>query len=236
METVHTVEEDAMACQQEYHRVVKRWIPATVAVFGLLLFAALVTSSSQAQNNGAHVSGASSGSSSHTSASSRAGTGTTFHSTAPPPNHAGQPPRPLHLNRYGGIYAVPVAVPYADNAVGSVEDDANYQGGPTIFDRRGSGAQSYIPPVANAPDPHSGQSAAPNSAGYESAQEITTLVFKDGRQIEVGNYAIVGRNLYDMSPGHSGKVPLADLDLLATQKQNDQRGVKFQVPPTRQAN
>jgi hypothetical protein len=35
----------------------------------------------------------------------------------------------------------------------------------------------------------------------------------------------------DLTRGHSRKIPLTDLDLEATRKQNDDRGVTFQVPP-----
>jgi hypothetical protein len=56
------------------------------------------------------------------------------------------------------------------------------------------------------------------------------LIFKDGHQQEISNYAIVGSTLYDLSEGRSKKVQLADLDLQATVKENDERGVEFQLP------
>lgn len=62
------------------------------------------------------------------------------------------------------------------------------------------------------------------------AQPSTLLIFKDGHQQEISNYAIVGPTLYDLSGGRSKKVQLADLDLSATVKQNDERGVEFQIP------
>jgi hypothetical protein len=62
------------------------------------------------------------------------------------------------------------------------------------------------------------------------AQPSTLLIFKDGHQQEVSNYAIVGSTLYDLSDGRSKKVQLADLDLSATVKENDDRGVEFQLP------
>jgi hypothetical protein len=62
------------------------------------------------------------------------------------------------------------------------------------------------------------------------------LVFKDGHALEVDNYAIVSQTLYDLTPGHARKIALADLDLPATEKQNDDRGVTFQLPPIAQAN
>ena len=61
-------------------------------------------------------------------------------------------------------------------------------------------------------------------------QPSTVLVFKDGHQQEISNYAIVGGTLYDLSDGRSKKVQLTELDLTATVKENDQRGVEFQVP------
>jgi hypothetical protein len=61
-------------------------------------------------------------------------------------------------------------------------------------------------------------------------QPETVLVFKDGHQQEVANYAIVGATLYDLSDGHTKKVGLGDLDLTATVKQNDDRGVEFKLP------
>jgi hypothetical protein len=63
-------------------------------------------------------------------------------------------------------------------------------------------------------------------------QPETVLVFKDGHHIEVSNYAIVGGTLYDLSEGRTKKVALAELDLPATVKQNDEHGVEFRVPAT----
>jgi len=56
------------------------------------------------------------------------------------------------------------------------------------------------------------------------------LVFKDGHHSDVFNYAIVGDTLFDFSGGRSRKILLADLDLPATQKANDDRGVDFEIP------
>jgi hypothetical protein len=61
-------------------------------------------------------------------------------------------------------------------------------------------------------------------------QPKTVLVFRDGHQMEIVNYAIVGGTLYDLSEGRTKKVELAELDLPATVKQNDDRGVNFQLP------
>jgi len=54
--------------------------------------------------------------------------------------------------------------------------------------------------------------------------------------LEVGNYAIQGTTLFDLTSGHPRKIAIADLDLEATRQQNDDRGVVFQLPPSLQAN
>jgi len=161
------------------------------------------------------------------------------HSSRPSIHHDGGDHHryPYPYLGYGAVYGY--GVPYADDPNGDDQgydatDDSNYQGGPTVFDRRGSGAQSYVPPVENVPAPHAEQSA--NSApDPQPVQPPTLLVFKDGHKLEVGNYAIVGTTLFDLTPGHPRKIALADLDLQATQKQNEDRGVVFQLPPSLQA-
>jgi hypothetical protein len=131
-------------------------------------------------------------------------------------------------------YAIPYAYPIdagTPDENSDADDDANYQGGPTVFDRRGSGEDSYIPPVDPVPTPHGDRLAEDTPP-----QPPTLVVFKDGHSVELGNYAIIGANLFDLTPGHARKIALADLDLEATRKQNDDRGISFQLPPPPQAN
>jgi hypothetical protein len=61
-------------------------------------------------------------------------------------------------------------------------------------------------------------------------QPDTVLVFRDGHSADVKNYAIVGDTLYDLSNGARKKIALADLDVNATQKQNEDRGLDFRLP------
>jgi hypothetical protein len=56
------------------------------------------------------------------------------------------------------------------------------------------------------------------------------LVFQDGHRLEIRNYAIVGRDIYNYSASGPRKIALADLDLTATHRINDDHGVEFQVP------
>jgi len=135
-------------------------------------------------------------------------------------------------------YAVPV--PYAvdnppvEDQAAEAEEPSDEQGGPTVFDRRGSGPQSYVPPVKTPAPAHPTQHAS----DVEEAPPVdpdpplppTLFVFKDGRTLEVANYAILGQTIYDLTPGHRRKIALIDLDLEATRKQNDEHGVTFQLP------
>jgi hypothetical protein len=59
----------------------------------------------------------------------------------------------------------------------------------------------------------------------------TALVFRDRHVEEVRNYAIAGGTLWVLNDHQAGKkIPLAQLDLDATVKMNDDRGLDFQVP------
>jgi len=254
-----------MTFRLEYHNVVKRSvrrsIPASLALFGIFLLSLLVASSSSAQINSASAasfgsahsaSGAPSSVTSHYAAAN-SGVALSTHTPHSPSGSHSNNWHPQHHTANGTayypyIYAVPI--PYAidvSDTDTSDDDDAEYQGGPTIFDRRGSGPDSYVPPStvgpAHAPDvPSEDASVAASVAasGAEPAPEPpqppTTLVFKDGHQLEVENYAIVSQTLYDLTPGHPRKIAVTDLDLSATQKQNDDHGVVFQLPPSAQAN
>jgi len=240
-----------MTGQLEYHKRVRSSISASLILVGTVLLTGLFTVSSVAQINGAPASVTSPGfggravngpPSSVTSLGPRGYSPRSQFSTSAPPR-APHNIDPQHRRRHLGettpfLYAVPV--PYAvDN--GPAEDyaddgdnDPQYQGGPTVFDRRGSGARSYVPPaVANA---NSREDASVGIPEPSSDPDPTVLVFRDGRKLEVGNYAIVGATLFDLTPGHSRRIPLTELDLDVTRKQNEDRGVVFQLPPSLRAN
>jgi hypothetical protein len=62
--------------------------------------------------------------------------------------------------------------------------------------------------------------------------QATVLVFRDQRQQEVQNYAIVGQTLWIFSPQRRERIPLAEIDLAASAKANQDRGVEFRIPGT----
>lgn len=68
------------------------------------------------------------------------------------------------------------------------------------------------------------------------AQEMpptTVLVYRDGHKVEVQNYAIAGKTLWVFFDQRTRQIPLAELDLPATQRVNEDHGVDFDTPDPR---
>jgi len=123
-----------------------------------------------------------------------------------------------------------------DSEYGAYRDQGDgdqYPGGPTVFDRSGAGPEYSAPAQRaeeQAPAPAPQDNTAQANPEPEPLQPATVLVFKDGHQVEVSNYAIVGNTIFDFTPGHARRVALSELNVQATQKQNDDRGVDFRLP------
>jgi hypothetical protein len=130
------------------------------------------------------------------------------------------------------VYGIPytqVIVVQPDDVADDDQDD--YDGGPTIFDRRGSRSDRIRQVIRErGPEPAAQPAVASEPPAPVVAQPSTVIVFRDGHQAEVQNYAIVGDTLFDLTDNRSHKILLADLDLAATRKTNDARGVEFLVP------
>jgi hypothetical protein len=63
----------------------------------------------------------------------------------------------------------------------------------------------------------------------------TVLVFRDGHQIQVDNYIMTANRLFALGPERKQTIELSELDLNATVKANQDRGVRFAVPKSSQA-
>jgi len=148
--------------------------------------------------------------------------------------------------RYGGYgysYAVPYYYVYPDEGY-----DTSSISGPYLY----SGPPpSQTPPneqtlhivVDTAPgrpayprdDPAEERPSAPAKQAQADVKPgvPTILVFRDGRKQEVTNYAIMGQTVY-IFDNRTKKVALADLDIPATVKANDDQGVEFQLPKVKQ--
>lgn len=154
-----------------------------------------------------------------------------FPSQPHPPANRPNRPRPTH-----STWVTPVYVPYYSPAyVGEPDadpapDPADERGGPTIFDRRGDGQARRPAASEYASRQYSSNTTASADPAPAEDQPQTLLIYKDGHQDEVQNYAVVGDMLYDLTPGRHRKIALADLDLKATAQQNDDAGINFQVP------
>jgi hypothetical protein len=156
-----------------------------------------------------------------------------------------------HNNFFGGAYPVYVPVPvvvdpysmYQDSMYQAAPDQMDQEQndqmvvpGPTVFERRTPSQVADArenpepPPDTTEPASPPAESAPPAESQPAQPQDPSVLVFRDGHQLELQNYAIVGDVLYDFTSGHVRKVPLSQLDLPATVKVNDDRGVDFTLP------
>lgn len=68
------------------------------------------------------------------------------------------------------------------------------------------------------------------SATKAEVHAETVLIYRDGHAEEVDNYAIVGKTLWVFNQARAKKIPLTDLDLAATKRDNEDRGITFVVP------
>ena len=57
----------------------------------------------------------------------------------------------------------------------------------------------------------------------------TTLVFRDGLQLSVRNYAVAGDTIWVLDQRNARKIPLSKIDLAATQQVNEKNGVEFHL-------
>jgi hypothetical protein len=262
-----------MVAELEYDFLVRRLIPATVAVLAVgLLVLVLVPKTQaqiQAQINGVPASVTSMGFGGHFSSAPGVPASVTslgFGSQVNSPFFNEpvccinplfplnpNPPLFTHLHHHHLPFfpvAIPVyPVPYspvfvAQPGVDDSMDEEDYTGGPTIFDRRGSGEFRHADEGRYSQRAHrderqieaTSEPDAPAATTPVANQPETVLVFKDGHQVEVQNYAVIGSTLYDLTPGHRHKIALAELNLSATAKQNDDRGIDFQLPAGSETN
>ena len=83
---------------------------------------------------------------------------------------------------------------------------------------------AYVPRRQQAP------TARPSQEEQAQNQMPTVLVFRDQHVQQIQNYAIVGYTLWNFMGQRTEKIPLAELDIQATIKANEDRGVEFHLP------
>ncbi len=142
-----------------------------------------------------------------------------------------RPHEPVGIPYYVGVpYAVPVLPEgYYEEGDEQAPEEVPAGAAPlTIFDRRPVAPRVLQPAPAVRVEPERPQPAS----GPDREQEPTLLVFKNGHRLEIRNFVIAGDTVIVLSPEYR-KVPLSDLDLPATVKENDDRGIDFRVPSQR---
>jgi hypothetical protein len=143
---------------------------------------------------------------------------------APPPETAERPAEP-----------VPAAPTPRPGLVIELQGDhwvqlTNYAGLQTSGQSTQPGLERASNPPSPPANPHRAQAAEP-----AEALPPAVLVFRDGHKEEIGKYVIVGETIYASSDYWSNglwtrKVQIADLDVPATLKLNQERGAKFTLP------
>jgi len=134
---------------------------------------------------------------------------------------------------YGNGWVAPYYLGYPDADVddsgptgpANVADDGSQQPYVTLSPDQGPPQPPASYQEAYAPPP-----ARPANEPRPEPEDAVTLIFKDGRSPEqIHNYALTRTMLY-VRDQHKRDIPVADLDLAATAKANQNAGVEFQLP------
>lgn len=138
----------------------------------------------------------------------------------------------------GGAYIAPYYVPMVDASYGSDSGSSGpyvYSGPPSeqtlhvVIDTPAAKSRATDDEEAYAAPPRSKEDSDADSARDARPIDPTVLIFRDGHRQEVSNYAIMGQTVY-VFDAHAQKIALSDLDVSATVKANDDRGVEFHIP------
>jgi hypothetical protein len=132
---------------------------------------------------------------------------------------------------YAGYYPYGYYSWYVDPLYDTDDQDsyASEYNPPPVPYRDDSGTQQSLDQVNNKMDRLQQDVEARNRA-HPDPEPATALVFRDQHVEEVHNYAISGGTLWVLNEQAPKKIPLAQLDIPATVKMNDDRGLDFQVP------
>src|SRR6266568_4505393 len=106
---------------------------------------------------------------------------------------------------------------------------------PVLLERRGNQwvrVTSFVQAPAETAVPESRTQAEKSALQPERP---AVLIYRDGHSEEVSSYSIIGRTIYAKSDYWSNgawtrNIQVADLDIAATMRENEQRGVKFDLP------
>ncbi len=208
----------------------RRWL--SIATFSLILLTPPVWAQRGGRGGGSHF--ASGGG--HPSSSFRSFHGGNFGRSSGVRVRIGNP----YYNRgfygrrayypYAGYYPYGYYGWYSDPLDYETEDQDSYAGAsyPAPYPED-SGLQRDVQALSGKVDRLQADVEARNRPKTDQEPE-TALVFRDQHVEEVRNYAISGGTLWVLNAQAAKKIPLLNLDIPATVKMNDDRGVDFQVP------
>ena len=74
------------------------------------------------------------------------------------------------------------------------------------------------------------QNPVPRPPPKAEIRAATMLVFRNHHSEEIQDYAIVGKTLWVFTEQRARKIPIAELDVPATTKANEARGIDFHLP------
>lgn len=122
---------------------------------------------------------------------------------------------PGMIDRRAGASYVTAPVP---------EDESRY--GVHYLDRPEQTAPAQSAPAS----PRAPVATTEATSSIFDSQPRTVLIFKDGHRLEITNYAIQGTTLFNLSGKGPRRIDTAELDVTATMKENDDRGLEFRLP------
>ncbi len=131
------------------------------------------------------------------------------------------------------FFPAPVVVPFFDYSEGEAVPPENImtqpgQPQPIVVVVPERGEREVAQPEAAPPPPREQAPAA--SAKPLPAPPPTIFVLRNGQKLELSDYALTSDTLYDLRDGRTKKISLAEVDLPATVKANEDRGVEFTLP------
>jgi hypothetical protein len=124
---------------------------------------------------------------------------------------------------------------YQDVADAAVMNQQNYEEQnleqQQMFDQeRNDGDQDIYLPQQQGAGNSTGAAPGINTPAGTAIMPATILIFRDQHKEEVQNYAIVGQTLWNFGAQRTQRILLADIDIPATIKANNDNGVTFRVP------
>lgn len=122
--------------------------------------------------------------------------------------------------------------PYANGLQNEMDGQRGQDSGVNAFGDQDMYSRTAPPPYDRNYHARNRASTSDNASNEDHSQALPTtiLVFRDQHKQEVQNYAIVGQTLWTFAPQHTQKIPLTEIDIPATTKANDERGISFHVP------